>query len=148
MPPLLAAIPAILGAAGLGLEIDRSLQKPKTSTPKPQPTDPQFNIPGSPLSVVNSSAIGGIPQGPGSLPNPSVLGQIMAAPNTPTGGPGASMMGANGMAGGSTGRSATPPASIGGGATGDSSVLPWLQSLSGGGQGSAAFAAPGTPQTI
>lgn len=146
MPPVLPFLPLIgdaIGAASLGLGIDKAVQ----GTPKPPPVT---TIPGSPVDVVNGAgAPSSAPAQPG-LPTSSVLSQVLGTGGSGSTGAGAGIASAGSTAKGGGGGSVTPPVSIsgtGGGASsgGAEGILPWLQNLP---NGIPPIAAPGTPGGI
>lgn len=136
MPPLLAIIPAIAGAATIATDIAGATKKAPTAAPV-------TSIPGSPLDVILGT--GGTPTGAkgAALPTSSVLGQLtggsVPASATPAATGGAGVATGVGGKGGGGATSAAPPASIGGGS--DFNTLPWFQS----GNGGAIAPQPGTP---
>lgn len=135
MPPVLAFLPALIGAAGIGLEASQDTKKAPTAAP-------DMNIPGSPLTTIENSPTGG--SAPTGLSGSNLLSQIISGkPSAATPAATSAVTGSVGGSVGGTGagRAVTPPASIGGG-SGSDSVLPWLQSLTGAG------ASPGTPGAI
>lgn len=138
MPPLVAALPLILGGLGAG-ELGLGIYNDVKGSPKAPAPTPVTTIPGSPLDIVGGGAASAGGPGPSELPASSVLNQITGA-GTPGGAAGAGA----GATGGGGAKSAAPPASIGGGSAGvggatDFNALPWMQNMT------PSAASPGTP---
>ena len=148
MPPILPFLPLIgdaIGAASLGLGIDKAVQ----GTPKPPPIT---TIPGSPLTTVGGAEgpAAGLKTGGVGLPQSSVLSQVLGTGGSGSTGAGAGIASAGSTHGGGGG-SVAPPLSIGGGtgAAGNPAptdgLLPWMQGLT---NNVPAIASPGGPGGI